>query len=177
MGLLITSFVIIWYRRQCTLRFLCLQYLENEKICSKIYVSPRITILCKNTLPSLVFLESAAIPETTQDHLQIFNIELKSKVKTHQMPEQVCLDFPSSYENPSTNANIWPIMSKSALTKNGEQNPVKQTEITINLHICGYYFTTFWSMYNVIFLRSYSGNGSPQIRSDLWLRQQFTIGS
>ncbi|CAM0950541.1 unnamed protein product [Alopecurus aequalis] len=31
----------------------------------------------------------AQIPGTTQDHLQIFNIEAKTKVKSHQMPEQV----------------------------------------------------------------------------------------
>lgn len=31
----------------------------------------------------------AQLPGTTQDHLQIFNIESKTKVKSHQMPEQV----------------------------------------------------------------------------------------
>ncbi|RLM85368.1 Clathrin heavy chain 2 -like protein [Panicum miliaceum] len=31
----------------------------------------------------------AQIPGTTQDHLQIFNIEVKTKIKSHQMPEQV----------------------------------------------------------------------------------------
>ncbi|ONM20208.1 Clathrin heavy chain 2 [Zea mays] len=31
----------------------------------------------------------AQIPGTTQDHLQIFNIEAKTKIKSHQMPEQV----------------------------------------------------------------------------------------
>ncbi|KAK1602644.1 hypothetical protein QYE76_027283 [Lolium multiflorum] len=31
----------------------------------------------------------AQIPGTTQDHLQIFNIEAKTKVKSHQMPVQV----------------------------------------------------------------------------------------
>lgn len=31
----------------------------------------------------------AQVAGTTQDHLQIFNIELKAKVKSHQMPEQV----------------------------------------------------------------------------------------
>lgn len=35
-------------------------------------------------------VETAQIPGTTQDHLQIFNIELKSKVKAHMMLEQVC---------------------------------------------------------------------------------------
>lgn len=37
-----------------------------------------------------LLLEFAAqIPGTTQDHLQIFNIEAKTKIKSHQMPEQV----------------------------------------------------------------------------------------
>ncbi|CAI9767563.1 unnamed protein product [Fraxinus pennsylvanica] len=31
----------------------------------------------------------AQLPGTTQDHLQIFNIEAKAKMKSHQMPEQV----------------------------------------------------------------------------------------
>ncbi|KAJ3703117.1 hypothetical protein LUZ61_006822 [Rhynchospora tenuis] len=31
----------------------------------------------------------AQIPGSTQDHLQIFNIEAKTKIKSHQMPEQV----------------------------------------------------------------------------------------
>ncbi|WVZ87948.1 hypothetical protein U9M48_034521 [Paspalum notatum var. saurae] len=31
----------------------------------------------------------AEIPGTTQDHLEIFNIEAKTKIKSHQMPEQV----------------------------------------------------------------------------------------
>lgn len=37
------------------------------------------------------FLDEAQLPGTTQDHLQIFNIEAKAKMKSHQMPEQVCL--------------------------------------------------------------------------------------
>ena len=38
----------------------------------------------------------AQLPGTTQDHLQIFNIEMKAKMKSHQMPEQVkfiCCQF------------------------------------------------------------------------------------
>ncbi|KAB2037466.1 hypothetical protein E1A91_D03G079600v1 [Gossypium mustelinum] len=31
----------------------------------------------------------AQLSGTTQDHLQIFNIEMKAKMKSHQMPEQV----------------------------------------------------------------------------------------
>lgn len=34
------------------------------------------------------FLVEAQLPGTTQDHLQIFNIEAKAKLKSHQMPEQ-----------------------------------------------------------------------------------------
>lgn len=33
----------------------------------------------------------AQVQGTTQDHLQIFNIELKTKMKSHQMPEQVMI--------------------------------------------------------------------------------------
>ncbi|KMZ59834.1 putative Clathrin heavy chain [Zostera marina] len=38
---------------------------------------------------SRVLALKAHLPGTTQDHLQIFNIEQKAKVKSHQMPEQV----------------------------------------------------------------------------------------
>ncbi|ONK62482.1 uncharacterized protein A4U43_C07F4390 [Asparagus officinalis] len=38
---------------------------------------------------SRILALKAQIPGTTQDHLQIFNIELKTKIKSHQMPEQV----------------------------------------------------------------------------------------
>ncbi|GFP97663.1 clathrin heavy chain 1 [Phtheirospermum japonicum] len=37
---------------------------------------------------SISFLGEAQLPGTTQDHLQIFNIEAKAKIKSHQMPEQ-----------------------------------------------------------------------------------------
>lgn len=40
----------------------------------------------------LLFLV-AQLPGTTQDHLQIFNIEAKQKIKSHQMPEQVNSQF------------------------------------------------------------------------------------
>lgn len=33
----------------------------------------------------------AQLPGTTQDHLQIFNIEMKAKMKSHQMLEQVMI--------------------------------------------------------------------------------------
>nr|CAD1822052.1 unnamed protein product [Ananas comosus var. bracteatus] len=38
---------------------------------------------------SRILALKAQIPGTVQDHLQIFNIEMKTKVKSHQMPEQV----------------------------------------------------------------------------------------
>eukprot|EP00958_Prasinococcus_capsulatus_P003761 scaffold346_cov387-Prasinococcus_capsulatus_cf.AAC.4 len=38
---------------------------------------------------SKVIALKAQIQGTTQDHLQIFNIEMKTKMKSHQMPEQV----------------------------------------------------------------------------------------
>lgn len=38
---------------------------------------------------SKVIALKAAIPNTTQDHLQIFNIDAKAKIKSFQMPEQV----------------------------------------------------------------------------------------
>lgn len=40
-------------------------------------------------------LDEAQLPGTTQDHLQIFNIEAKAKMKSYQMPEQAsshCLE-------------------------------------------------------------------------------------
>lgn len=39
-------------------------------------------------IENIVFLNEAQLPGTTQDHLQIFNIEAKAKIKSHQMPEQ-----------------------------------------------------------------------------------------
>ena len=33
--------------------------------------------------------DAAQVPGTTQDHLQVFNIETKAKMKSHQMKEQV----------------------------------------------------------------------------------------
>ena len=44
------------------------------------------------------FIRSKAqVAGTTQDHLQIFNIELKAKIKSHQMPEQVTIFPVQSY--------------------------------------------------------------------------------
>ncbi|KAJ8446184.1 hypothetical protein Cgig2_015955 [Carnegiea gigantea] len=39
---------------------------------------------------SRILALKAQLPGTTQDHLQIFNIEAKAKIKSHQMPELVC---------------------------------------------------------------------------------------
>lgn len=36
---------------------------------------------------------TAQVQGTNQDHLQIFNIELKAKLKSHLMPEQVWFFF------------------------------------------------------------------------------------
>ena len=41
-----------------------------------------------NPIAKVIALK-AAVQGTTSDHLQIFNIEMKSKMKSHQMPEQV----------------------------------------------------------------------------------------
>ncbi|KAA3478254.1 clathrin heavy chain 1-like [Gossypium australe] len=38
---------------------------------------------------SRILALKAQLPGTTQDHLQIFNIEMKAKIKSHQMPEPV----------------------------------------------------------------------------------------
>ncbi|KAE8723368.1 Clathrin heavy chain 1 [Hibiscus syriacus] len=38
---------------------------------------------------SRILALKAQLPGTTQDHLQIFNIEMKANMKSHQMPEQV----------------------------------------------------------------------------------------
>ncbi|CAN1812043.1 Clathrin heavy chain 1 [Linum perenne] len=38
---------------------------------------------------SRILALKAQLPGTTQDHLQIFNIELKTKMKSYQMPEQI----------------------------------------------------------------------------------------
>ena len=44
---------------------------------------------CCDLTEKTSFLDEAQLPGTTQDHLQIFNIEAKAKLKSHQMPEQV----------------------------------------------------------------------------------------
>lgn len=49
------------------------------------------------------FWFEAQLAGTTQDHLQIFNIELKLKVKSHQNPEQVTVLCPPN----SRNIRLW----------------------------------------------------------------------
>ena len=52
------------------------------------------TAACVNMCVFCMFHEyevlyAAQVPGTTQDHLQVFNIETKAKMKSHQMKEQV----------------------------------------------------------------------------------------
>ena len=46
---------------------------------------------------SLLSPLEAQVPGTTQDHLQIFNIEAKQKIKSYQMPEQVISSLMDSF--------------------------------------------------------------------------------
>ncbi|XP_031504646.1 clathrin heavy chain 2-like isoform X1 [Nymphaea colorata] len=78
---------------------------------------------------SRVLALKAQIPGSTQDHLQIFNIELKAKIKSHQMPEQVVF---WKWITPKvlglvtqTSVYHWSI--------EGESEPVKMFERTANL--------------------------------------------
>ncbi|MBA0600627.1 hypothetical protein Gorai_006809, partial [Gossypium raimondii] len=78
---------------------------------------------------SRILALKAQLPGTTQDHLQIFNIELKAKIKSHQMPEQVVF---WKWISPKllglvtqTSVYHWSI--------EGESEPVKMFERTANL--------------------------------------------
>ncbi|KAF5751355.1 Clathrin heavy chain 1 [Tripterygium wilfordii] len=78
---------------------------------------------------SRILALKAQLPGTTQDHLQIFNIELKAKVKSHQMPEQVVF---WKWISPKmlalvtqTSVYHWSI--------EGDSEPVKMFERTANL--------------------------------------------
>ncbi|KAL5997903.1 hypothetical protein ACLOJK_008837 [Asimina triloba] len=66
---------------------------------------------------SRILALKAQLQGTTQDHLQIFNIEMKVKMKSHQMPEQV------------TQFSIKVTMTICA----GESEPVKMFDRTANL--------------------------------------------
>uniref|UniRef100_A0A803PWW8 Clathrin heavy chain n=1 Tax=Cannabis sativa TaxID=3483 RepID=A0A803PWW8_CANSA len=78
---------------------------------------------------SRILALKALTPGTTQDHLQIFNIEAKAKIKSHQMPEQVVF---WKWITPKmlglvtqTSVYHWSI--------EGESEPVKMFERTANL--------------------------------------------
>ncbi|KAJ0988098.1 hypothetical protein J5N97_006454 [Dioscorea zingiberensis] len=53
----------------------------------KVKFADRISALQQIVSPSERRTSTAQLPGTTQDHLQIFNIESKAKIKSHQMPE------------------------------------------------------------------------------------------
>ncbi|PPR96846.1 hypothetical protein GOBAR_AA23821 [Gossypium barbadense] len=79
--------------------------------------------------PNSRILALKQLPGTTQDHLQIFNIEQKAKIKSHQMPEQVVF---WKWISPKllglvtqTSVYHWSI--------EGESEPVKMFERTANL--------------------------------------------
>ncbi|RZC90703.1 hypothetical protein C5167_028536 [Papaver somniferum] len=78
---------------------------------------------------SRILALKAQLPGTTQDHLQIFNIEMKAKMKSHQMPEQVVF---WKWISPKmlglvtqTSVYHWSI--------EGESDPVKMFDRTANL--------------------------------------------
>ncbi|XP_073124837.1 clathrin heavy chain 1 isoform X2 [Henckelia pumila] len=71
----------------------------------------------------------AQLPGTTQDHLQIFNIEAKAKMKSHQMPEQVVF---WKWISPK----MLGLVTQSSVyhwSIEGESEPVKMFERTANL--------------------------------------------
>ncbi|KAI4382760.1 hypothetical protein MLD38_008678 [Melastoma candidum] len=78
---------------------------------------------------SRILALKAQLPGTTQDHLQIFNIELKAKIKSHQMPEQVVF---WKWVTPK----MLGLVTQTAVyhwTIEGEAEPVKMFERTANL--------------------------------------------
>ncbi|KAL2541769.1 Clathrin heavy chain 1 [Abeliophyllum distichum] len=71
----------------------------------------------------------AQLPGTTQDHLQIFNIEAKAKMKSHQMPEQVVF---WKWITP----NMLGLVTQSSVyhwSIEGDSEPVKMFDRTANL--------------------------------------------
>ncbi|GLT43224.1 hypothetical protein SLA2020_171910 [Shorea laevis] len=78
---------------------------------------------------SRILALKAQLPGTTQDHLQIFNIEMKAKVKSHQMPEQVVFWKWISADKlglvTQTSVYHWAI--------EGDSEPVKMFDRTANL--------------------------------------------
>jgi len=78
---------------------------------------------------SKVIALKATVQGTTQDHLQIFNIEMKSKMKSHQMPESVVF---WRWVSPS----MLGIVTNTAVfhwTMEGDSAPVKMFDRTANL--------------------------------------------
>ncbi|KAK4774368.1 hypothetical protein SAY86_009303 [Trapa natans] len=78
---------------------------------------------------SRILALKAQLPGTTQDHLQIFNIELKAKIKSHQMPEQVVF---WKWITPK----LLGLVTQSSVyhwSIEGESEPVKVFERTANL--------------------------------------------
>ncbi|KAK4366722.1 hypothetical protein RND71_014602 [Anisodus tanguticus] len=73
---------------------------------------------------SRILALKAQVPGTSQDHLQIFNIEAKQKMKSYQMPEQF---FFSHYNN------FFLPLPGEALFSVGESEPVKMFDRTANL--------------------------------------------
>uniref|UniRef100_A0A6N2LTC0 protein-serine/threonine phosphatase n=1 Tax=Salix viminalis TaxID=40686 RepID=A0A6N2LTC0_SALVM len=69
---------------------------------------------------SRILALKAQLPGTTQDHLQIFNIEMKAKMKSYQMPEQVL-------------AFLIFLRTSHGLLFDGDSEPVKMFERTANL--------------------------------------------
>ncbi|KAJ6750992.1 hypothetical protein OIU85_001517 [Salix viminalis] len=78
---------------------------------------------------SRILALKAQLPGTTQDHLQIFNIEMKAKVKSHQMPEQVVFWKWIS-------ANMLALVTQTSAyhwSIEGDSEPVKMFDRTANL--------------------------------------------
>ncbi|KAA8549428.1 hypothetical protein F0562_001099 [Nyssa sinensis] len=78
---------------------------------------------------SRILALKAQLPGTTQDHLQIFNIEQKTKIKSHQMPEQVVF---WKWITPK----MLGLVTQTAVyhwSIEGDSEPVKMFERTANL--------------------------------------------
>ncbi|GMI72607.1 clathrin heavy chain 1, hot ABA deficiency suppressor 1 [Hibiscus trionum] len=78
---------------------------------------------------SRILALKAQLPGTTQDHLQIFNIELRTRIKSHQMPEPVVFWKWISAKTlgliTQTSAYHWSI--------EGDSEPIRMFERTANL--------------------------------------------
>lgn len=99
------------------------------------------------------FFDVAQLPGTTQDHLQIFNIEAKAKMKSHQMPEQVRFLLSIS--------NIYAI--------GGCKYKLSLCVLCFNLLLLD-------NMHLMIFDRSFFGNGLPLRCWVWWHSPRYIIG-